>query len=189
MRHVLGTTQLRIRKTPRGAGRIVGHDRPGCSNARRSGWRQKTQEPTCTACPQAVGSSATQWEMSRDDPRYRVRHFRGFGTVLWSLTLSWAMPLGEALGLPAVSRRRSEPPVLTIIVARLRFVRRPGQNCEDHAPKYGRRANPPWSGSSTHRLTNVSPVGTLVRHKMARGWQCSRHLSTRRRGGLWQMKL
>ena len=61
---------------------------PVFSKLRRSGWLQKTLEPKQTAYSQPSGCSTRQYEMSRDSPRYLVRHISGSGRLRCLLTVS-----------------------------------------------------------------------------------------------------
>src|ERR1017187_5415631 len=70
-------TYLRIWKMPLIADHVVGHGFPAFSKPRRSGWRQMTPEPRRVVYSQPSGFSIRQYEISRDCPRYLVRHRSG----------------------------------------------------------------------------------------------------------------
>src|ERR1017187_2700638 len=87
----LSPTYFRIWKTPLITDRFNDHDFPAFSNLRRSGWRQMTPEPRRVVYSQPSGFSIRQYEISRDCPRYLVRHRSRCGTGLWILTVSSVM--------------------------------------------------------------------------------------------------
>jgi hypothetical protein len=80
-------TSFRIWQTLLTTDRFIDHGFRAFSKLRRSGWRQMALEPKFAAYSQPSGASIKQYEISRDCPRYLVRHRSRSGTGLWILTV------------------------------------------------------------------------------------------------------